>query len=440
MRSRREIGEVVGGYRLEALLGQGGMGCVYRASHLKLGRTVAIKILHRRYAEDDELVTRFLREARIVNDTRHPNLVDITDFIEVDEPRCIAYVMEYLQGPLLSDLISKNAVGVQQALNVCLQLASALEAVHAIGVIHRDLKPNNIIVIGSLEGDLVEVPSAKILDFGIAKIEQGAQETRTGWVLGTPRYMAPEQVVGGVVSAYTDIYALGAILFEMIMHRPLFEGPEKDVLQAKVKGRVPDPAMLIDRGGPREIVEIIRAAVEEAPERRPSIQEFAACLTRALASVKASGEAPMEPTRTMFFEQQLPPPKVAVTETVSPPNLTEPRMLVQTPTLPPLVGVRWMLLGGLTLMALSAAVLIALLIEHVSREPDSVNVIPVPQPSVREIPIETPAAQPSMAADQVEPDEQPHSAPARERGTHAKPHRRRWSGKGPLREDDVRGW
>src|SRR5262245_52777050 len=145
------LGAVLGGYQLDEVIGTGGMGAVYRATHVKLGRKAAIKVLSESLAGDPAYVSRFFHEARVVNEVGHPNIIDIIDFIETESPRRVAYVMELVEGPPLSKLLQVRRLSVRQSLNLTLQVLDALAAVHRINVIHRDLKPDNLLVVGSLE-------------------------------------------------------------------------------------------------------------------------------------------------------------------------------------------------------------------------------------------------------------------------------------------------
>jgi serine/threonine-protein kinase len=270
------VGALLAGYRLDAVLGQGGMGCVYRATHTKLGRQVAVKVLADALAAQEEFVSRFLSEAKIVNDVRHPNIVDVSDLIELESPRRVAYVMEFIEGPSLAGVLKKRPLSVRQAMNVGLQLASALEAVHALNVVHRDLKPDNVLVTGDLSSDLSAVPSVKILDFGIAKVPDhgGQHKTITGSILGTPSYMAPEQVAAGPVSAATDVYAIGEIVYEMIAGRRLFRGEQMAILRAKLLGELP-PLELPDHLASRTVIEyVVRRSLALEPKDRPSLSEL----------------------------------------------------------------------------------------------------------------------------------------------------------------------
>ncbi|MEQ8984642.1 MAG: serine/threonine-protein kinase, partial [Deltaproteobacteria bacterium] len=168
--SEPRIGEVVGGYRLTRELATGGMGVVFEARHASLDREAVVKVLAPKLAADEDFVSRFKHEARIASDLDHPCIVDVFDLVDVDQPRRVACVMERLEGPTLAKLLLKGPLRYEQALNVTLQIVDAIGCVHEAGVIHRDLKPQNIVVVGPLHTDLMAVPSVKILDFGIAKI------------------------------------------------------------------------------------------------------------------------------------------------------------------------------------------------------------------------------------------------------------------------------
>jgi serine/threonine protein kinase len=212
-------GTLIGGYRLVDLLGEGGMGRVYVAEHVKLGRRVAIKMLRKELVSNPVAVARFFAEARAVNRISHENIVEITDFLE--QPggdNCI--IMELLKGEDLGQrLLRKRIVSLPRALDIAAQTASALAAVHSAGMIHRDLKPDNVFLIergGSTD-------FVKLLDFGVAKLTdpsgQGGivmHSTAAGQIIGTPEYMSPEQAGGQPVDFRTDVYALGVILYEML--------------------------------------------------------------------------------------------------------------------------------------------------------------------------------------------------------------------------------
>ena len=209
-------GSILGSYQLESKLGEGGMGEVYLAEHMKLGRKVAIKVLRQEFAHNQNAVDRFFNEARAVNQIAHRNIVQITDFFEQAGGQNY-YVMEYLEGSSLQDLlVTQGAMSAEDIIHIGVQIASALEAVHGKNIIHRDLKPENIIILNSDDFDNY----VKLLDFGVAKLLEPVQgmplnQTQTGVIMGTPEYMAPEQLKREPVTPLTDMYAFGLILFEM---------------------------------------------------------------------------------------------------------------------------------------------------------------------------------------------------------------------------------
>jgi serine/threonine-protein kinase len=208
-------GQVIGSYKLLEVLGEGGMGRVYLAEHTKLGRKVALKMLRSKFSSNPETVKRFFAEARAVNRIAHENIVEVTDFVTLDDGISF-YIMELLSGQTLSDLLEQDGgVDHQQVLDILLQVASALAAVHQAGIVHRDLKPDNIFLARRGQRTVV-----KLLDFGIAKLiepDEGMsiQSTGAGMILGTPTYMSPEQAGGRSVDPTSDIYSLGVIMYEM---------------------------------------------------------------------------------------------------------------------------------------------------------------------------------------------------------------------------------
>ncbi len=214
------VGRTIGNFVLSRKVGEGGMGAVYLGEHNRISRRAAIKVLLPELASEPEVVARFLNEARASADIKHPHVIEISDFGELDDGTSYL-VMEWLQGRSLADRMGAARVPVTQALHIGRQIAEALEAAHQRGVVHRDLKPDNVFLV-ERDGDADFV---KVLDFGIAKILRGATElhTQTGAIMGTPGYMAPEQCRGEVVDPRADLYALGVILYEMLGGRLPFE-------------------------------------------------------------------------------------------------------------------------------------------------------------------------------------------------------------------------
>jgi eukaryotic-like serine/threonine-protein kinase len=219
------IGQQFGNYRAISLLGEGGMGAVYLAEHPAIGRRVAVKVLHKNYIRDENLLTRFLNEARAANAIRHPNIIEILDSGTIADGTPFL-VMELLEGESLGGRIRRvGALPLKTALDFCYQTASALGAAHKKGIVHRDLKPDNLYIVADPHD--AEHERIKVLDFGIAKLQQASAsdsvKTRTGTLMGTPIYMSPEQCRGTrTVDHRSDIYSLGIIFFEMMCGQPPF--------------------------------------------------------------------------------------------------------------------------------------------------------------------------------------------------------------------------
>jgi serine/threonine protein kinase len=211
------IGSKIGNYTITSTLGEGGMGVVYRAEHPMIGKQVAIKVLHPDHAARADAAARCFLEARAVNEIRHPNVVDIIDcgVADLGEHGSVHYLlMELLDGEPLRALIDKGPIPPARAVALALEVARALAAAHAKGIIHRDIKPENIFL--AREADVEHV---KVLDFGIAKLmdeQKFGRLTKSGVTLGTPRYMAPEQLDDEDVDGRADVYALGIVLYEML--------------------------------------------------------------------------------------------------------------------------------------------------------------------------------------------------------------------------------
>ena len=204
-------------YRVLRKIGEGGMGTVYAAEHVEIGKIVAIKILHPHYSTEQELVERFRREARAASRIGHPNIIDVMDFGTTDDG-CAYFIMEHLDGIDLADVLShERRLDANRSCEITIQVCRALAAAHAAGVIHRDLKPENIFLVArDGKADFV-----KVLDFGVARSAGRTNRlTNPGIAMGTPEYMAPEQAAGGVTDHRSDIYSVGALLYEMVTGQP----------------------------------------------------------------------------------------------------------------------------------------------------------------------------------------------------------------------------
>ena len=271
-----------GDYDLIEPIGKGGMGQVFRGRHRTIGRAVAVKVLDAALAHDAGLVSRFLQEAAVVNAVRHPNIIDVTDFIQLRDPPRVAYVMELLSGMPLSAAVKGGPLSTAQVMNVGWQMLDALEAVHKAGVVHRDLKPDNVFIVRGLDSDLSELPSVKIIDFGIAQVQNATgHRTATGTLMGTPAYMAPEQASGQRVGPPADVYAWAEIVYEMLTGKRLFSGPPTSILQEKLLERPPS----LDRDlkvsdGLAPLLEVLQRALAPNPSLRPTTAEAKEVLHR----------------------------------------------------------------------------------------------------------------------------------------------------------------
>ena len=265
-----EVGTVLGNYELVDLLGKGAMGRVFRARHALLGREVAIKVLNADLAARPDIVDRFFREARVVNDIDHGNIVEVTDFVEA--PGVAYLVMELLDGVSLRELLKQKGrryPPIARLLGILMQVCDALEAAHAKGVVHRDLKPDNVFVVKRDGEDFV-----KVLDFGIAKLRDSGDDqasTMSGMILGTPHYMSPEQALGKRVDRLADVWAAGVVLYEVLAGAVPFTA--KSFVELAVKIREQPPAPLppkTPRGEkvPPELAAIVMRCLEKKPVDR----------------------------------------------------------------------------------------------------------------------------------------------------------------------------
>lgn len=261
-------------FRLDSLLGEGGMGQVYQGTHLSLERTVAIKVLPPHLAEDGRFRARFAREARAAAQIVHRNVVQILDFGESpDGP--LYFVMEFLDGPDLGRLLREQGrMPWERVGHILLQATSAVQAAHSKGIIHRDIKPSNCILIDSPQEQLTDV--VKLLDFGIAKVSSDVTPvTQTGEILGTFSYMAPEQARGEQADVRSDIYSLGIMAYEMLSGRVPFSGANVAHLVARHLYETPEPLHRRVPDISRETDEIVQRALAKDPrDRFASMHDF----------------------------------------------------------------------------------------------------------------------------------------------------------------------
>ena len=260
-------GQTFGSYRILNKIGTGGMGAVYLAEHPLIGKKVALKVIHRELAGNKEVVQRFFQEAKAVTRIGHEHIVEIHDFGVTPEGDHF-YIMEYLEGKTLASVIAHDRIiDTQRALHVCAQIASALAAAHSSGVIHRDLKPDNVMLIDRL-GDRDFV---KLLDFGLAKMfaSNSAVKTAAGVLLGTPQYMSPEACESrATIDGRTDVYAIGILLFQMCTGRLPFDGETMGEVLVKQISQLPPAPRAINPNLPPAVEQLILRCLAKNPDAR----------------------------------------------------------------------------------------------------------------------------------------------------------------------------
>jgi serine/threonine-protein kinase len=269
----------LGPWRLEKLLGEGSMGQVFLARHEKLGRASAIKLLRPEQYRNRDLVQRFFQEARTVNQINHEHIVEIYDFVEepgADGPAAVYCVMELLDGRSIDEELKRGPISLARTLNIVEQLADALAAAHRVGVVHRDVKPENVMLVHRAGQD----DYVKVLDFGVAKLTlpdgQSMVSTMDGAIIGTPTCMSPEQVQGQPVDARTDIWAVGVILYRLLSGRLPFDAPTFTALAVKIATQ-PMPALpevtLTGERIPPALKTLVARCLEKDREKRPQRME-----------------------------------------------------------------------------------------------------------------------------------------------------------------------
>lgn len=279
------IGSTIAGrYKVDAVLGEGGMGRVYRASHHILDRQFAVKVLHPELSSNDILVKRFMREAQSAARIDSDYVIDILDFGELEDGTSY-FVMEFLEGVTLGEELLLGALPIDRLKDIAMQISKGLAAAHKLGIVHRDLKPNNITLV-----DRGDRPLVKILDFGIAKspTSDGQALTLVNSIVGTPHYMAPEQIFG-VVDGRTDIYALGIVMYEMATGEVPFDEESVALLLSKQRNETPDPPSRHPGGEdcPPELDAIIMKCLEKEKDKRFQTAEE---VTQALLGVPIGPE------------------------------------------------------------------------------------------------------------------------------------------------------
>jgi serine/threonine-protein kinase len=318
------LGARVGSFQIVRMLGRGGMGTVYLGEHPVIGSRVAIKFLHEAMARDPGVVARFFDEARAVNLIGHENIVGIFDLAALPPSRYY-YVMELLEGETLTARLGAGRLSPPVAREVLLQLCDALAAAHARGVVHRDLKPDNVFLVARRGVDHF----VKLVDFGIAKLRDagaggaGGRHTGTGLIVGTPEYMAPEQCEDRAVDARTDVYALGVMAYELFTGQLPFQARSVPALLVAHVRAPPPPPAAASPGFPDALAEVLLRALAKDPAARfPDTVALAAALRAApLPGARPAG-APAAPPPA-----PAPPPRPAP----EPPAAPEAAVLVRAP-------------------------------------------------------------------------------------------------------------
>jgi serine/threonine-protein kinase len=317
-----QAGQVLDGkYRLDALLAEGGMGAVYRATHVMLGKKIAIKLIRSELGASPEIVRRFQREARAATALNHPNIVSVYDLGQT--PNGTLYIaMEFIEGPSLrAQIQAGHGIAPFRTVAILRQVSSALSTAHKHNIIHRDLKPQNIMLTTGPDGS----EQAKLVDFGIAKtFDEATQLTSLGSALGTPYYMSPEQIEGRPVDARSDLYALGIILYEMLVGEvPFSDQSTPAVLVKQLKERPPRPS-LKNPAVPAALETIALRCLEKDPGQRfQSADEFAAALNDAAATLTDTSGTETMPMASIPARAATPPAGASAPTLVSSPGPVE---------------------------------------------------------------------------------------------------------------------
>ena len=359
------LGNRLGEYVVVAQIADGAMGRVYEGRHAQTKQRVAIKILHPEIARDNVAVERFKREADTARELEHPHVVKVIDFGQTPDGSHFM-TMEYLQGEELGNRIRREgALPAERVVRIIAQLADALDHAHSFGVIHRDLKPDNVFLVQSDEGDIV-----RILDFGSVKlqVETGAKLTAFGTTLGSPYYMSPEQAMGKLdVDSRTDVFACAAILYEMLTGKIAFEGSNVAQILMKIMNEQPPGPSMVGKGVPAGLDDVVDKGLRKDKSRRyASVRELADGAIRAYGLsgtaadwghkpqneiLGALGGATPPPPKPFGAESLPPPPKPGAkpATTAARPATAAPTVSGNDDVVPLNKGLNPMLIGGMVL-------------------------------------------------------------------------------------------
>ncbi len=254
------IGRTISHYRITEKLGEGGMGVVYKADDTKLDRPVALKFLAPHLLRDEEGRERFQREAKAAARLDHPNICTVHEIDEAEGRTFIA--MAFLEGRPLSERIQEGPLKLPETLSIAIQMTEGLEAAHEKGITHRDIKPDNVMLMAGSRG------LVKLMDFGLAQLAGSSKFTREGTTLGTVNYMSPEQAEGAPTGHTTDIWSLGVVLYEMVAGQRPFQGYFDQAIVYSIMNEPPEPLTAVRTGVPKELERIVnKCLAKKAGER-----------------------------------------------------------------------------------------------------------------------------------------------------------------------------
>jgi hypothetical protein len=379
-------GDKLGRYELGDQIGEGAMAEVFASRHPVLERPVAIKVLKQEACHDSHYVARFLDDGRAAHGLEHPNIVRVLD---VDEAAGRPFiVMERINGPSLDHWLTGRRLEVREAVRIARDLARALSAAHAGEVVHRDVKPSNILI-----DDKTGV--AKLTDFGAAKRDRpgGQQLTEIGQRIGTPRYMAPEQVEGTAVDARTDLFALGTTLYELLAGRPAFEASSVSAAFHAILFNTPPSLAELRPDAPPELVSLVERLIAKAPDGRPSSAEEVVAVLDEILGVDATAAKAQVFTHTPA-QPMMPGPETGATTT----NQAQGGIMLRSRLVPAAAGVALLLVLGLGAWWWLSP----------GAEPD-VALVEAPEAEAAPVPEEAVAEEPAVA-ESATPEPQPATA------------------------------
>lgn len=354
--------DVAGQFRITQRIGSGGMGAVYKAEQPDMNRFVAIKILHSKYLSRSDLVSRFRREARAMSHLSHPNTARVFLYGQLEDNACY-FVMEYLEGRNLAQLVrAEGPMDPERAINVMIQVCGALEEAHQAGIVHRDMKPENIFL--TAQGGIEDFP--KVLDFGLAKVTERQMRpgslilTQEGMVFGTPEFMSPEQARGEPLDGRSDIYSLGVILFELLTGKLPFDAKQPmDFINKHInEPPIPLSERVPDRTFPRGLEQVLEKSLAKQPaDRFQTAAEFGQALRDVIRGKLITGVMRALPSRPPEERTEEPHGRPSALSTERPPARGGPPDRAEAPSAPAAVSrAHWIVFAAGLLLALGGVV------------------------------------------------------------------------------------